>query len=113
MRLSRKEEALKMPPDGGGCKCGAVGRLQCAFRAQAGNSPLQGQTKAYVKEQTGLNVTHLNIAQVKRKSGIIERENYNLPKSADAKQSQCTKEKEEAILEALKHFHIIYLSSKS
>ena len=49
MRLSRKEEALKMPPDGGSCKCGAVGRLQCAFRAQAGNSPLQGQNKPPAK----------------------------------------------------------------
>ena len=38
-----------MPPDGGGCKCGAVGRLQCAFRAQAGNSPLQGQNKPPAK----------------------------------------------------------------
>ena len=65
------------------------------------------EIKAYVKEQTGLNVTHLDIAQTKRKSGIIERGNYNLPKSADAKQPQCTKEKEEAILDALKHFQMI------
>ena len=69
--------------------------------------------KAYVKEQIGLNVTNLDIAQTKRKSGIIERENYNLPKSADAKQPQCTKEKEEAVLDALKHFQMISLSSKS
>ena len=65
------------------------------------------EIKAYVKEQTGLNVTNLDIAQTKRKSGIIERENYNLPKSADAKQPQCTKEKEGAILKALKHFQMI------
>ena len=30
-----------------------------------------------MKEQTGLNVTPLYIAQVKRKHGIIERECYN------------------------------------
>ena len=36
-------------------------------------------------EHTGLNVTNLNIAQVKRKCGIIERENYNLPKSEDSR----------------------------
>ena len=65
------------------------------------------EIKAYVKEQTGLNVTHLDIAQTKRKSGIIERENYNLPKSADAKQPQCTKEKEDAILKALKYYQMI------
>ena len=63
--------------------------------------------KAYVKEQTGLNVTHLNIAQTKRKYGIIERDNYNLPKSEDSKQPQCMPEKEAAITEAFKHFGMI------
>ena len=65
------------------------------------------EIKAYVKEQTGLNVTNLDIAQTKRKSGIIERKNYNLPKSEDAKQPKCTKEKEVAITEALKRFKMI------
>ena len=35
------------------------------------------EIKAYVLEQTGLKVSQLYIAQVKRKHGIIERENYN------------------------------------
>ena len=35
---------------------------------------------------------------MKAKYGIIERENYNLPKSEDAKQPQCPKEKEDAIV---------------
>ena len=65
------------------------------------------QIRNYVKEQTGLNVTNLNIAQTKRKCGIIERENYNLPKSEDSKQPNCTKEKEDAIKEAFKHFGMI------
>ena len=65
------------------------------------------QIRDYVKEQTGLHVTNLNIAQTKRKCGIIERENYNLPKSEDSKQPNCTKEKEEAIKEAFKHFGMI------
>lgn len=47
------------------------------------------------------------IAQVKQKHGIIERENYNKPKSEDAKQPQCPPEKEGAITEALKHFGMI------
>ena len=65
------------------------------------------QLRDYVKEQTGLYVTNLNIAQIKRKYGFIERENYNLPKSEDSKQPNCTKEKEEAIKEAFKHFGMI------
>lgn len=37
--------------------------------------------KAYVLEHTGLKLSSLYIAQVKQKCGIIERENYNKPKS--------------------------------
>ena len=66
-----------------------------------------GQVKAYVLEHTGLKVSSLYIAQVKQKHGIIERENYNKPKSENAKQPQCSPEKEEAIKEALKHFGMI------
>ncbi len=65
------------------------------------------QIREYVKEQTRLHVTNLNIAQIKRKCGIIERENYNLPKSEDSKQPNCTKEKEDAIKEAFRHFGMI------
>lgn len=61
------------------------------------------QIRNYVKKQTGLNVSALDIAQIKRKCGIIDRENYNLPKSEDSKQPNCTKEKEEAIKEAFRH----------
>ena len=63
--------------------------------------------KHYVKEQTGLNVTPLYIAQVKQKCGITERECYNKPKSENSKQPQCPPEKEKAIREALKHFQMI------
>ena len=66
-----------------------------------------GKIKAYVLEHTGLKVSSLYIAQVKQKHGIIERENYNKPKSENAKQPQCSPEKEEAIKEALKHFGMI------
>ena len=65
------------------------------------------EIKAYVLEHTGLKVSHLYIAQVKQKHGIIERENYNKPKSEDTKQPQCPPEKEKAIVEALKHFGMI------
>jgi 23S rRNA (uracil1939-C5)-methyltransferase len=65
------------------------------------------EIKQYVLEQTGLRVTNLYIAQVKQKCGIIERENYNKPKSENSKQPKCTPEKEVAILDALKHFNMI------
>ena len=65
------------------------------------------QIRDYVKEQTGLHVTNLNIAQIKRKCGITQRENYNLPKSEDSRQPNCTNEKENAIKEAFKHFGMI------
>ncbi len=65
------------------------------------------EIKTYVMEHTGLNVTNLNIAQVKRKCGIIERENYNLPKSEDSRQPNCTPEKEKAIRDALATFGML------
>lgn len=65
------------------------------------------EIKAYVLEHSGMKVSSLYIAQVKQKCGIIERENYNKPKSEDAKQPQCPPEKEKAIMEALKHFGMI------
>lgn len=65
------------------------------------------EIREYVLEHTGLKVSHLYIAQVKQKYGIIERENYNKPKSENAKQPQCPPEKEKAIVEALKHFGMI------
>lgn len=66
-----------------------------------------GQIKDYVLEHTGLKVSSLYIAQVKQKYGIIERENYNKPKSENAKQPQCPPEKEVAIMEALRYYGMI------
>ena len=65
------------------------------------------EIKDYVLEHSGLKVSSLYIAQVKQKCGIIVRENYNKPKSEDAKQPQCPPDKENAIMEALKHFGMI------
>ncbi len=65
------------------------------------------EIKEYVREKHGLQVSHLYIAQVKRKCGIIERENYNKSQKEDAKQPQCPEEKEKAIWDALKHFQMI------
>ena len=65
------------------------------------------EIKAYVLEHTGLKVSHLYIAQVKQKYGIIERENYNKPKSENSRQPKCPLEKEAAITEVLKYFGMI------
>jgi len=66
------------------------------------------EIKAYVAEHNdGMKVSNLYIAQVKAKYGIIERENYNKPKSDDSRQPKCPKEKEEAIVKALKAFKMI------
>lgn len=65
------------------------------------------QIQAWVQEKYGFHVTHLNIAKTKRKCGIIERQNYNLPKSEDSRSPGTPKEKEEAIIEAFKHFQMI------
>ena len=65
------------------------------------------EIRGYVWEHHQLKVSNLYIAQVKQKHGIIERENYNKAKNENAKQPQCPKEKEDAIVEALKHFQMI------
>lgn len=65
------------------------------------------EIKDYVLEHTGLKVSSLYIAQVKEKCGIIERVNYNVPKSENSRQPKCPPEKEAAIREALEHFRMI------
>ena len=65
------------------------------------------QIKAYVLEQTGLKVSSLYIAQIKKKCGLDVGENFNLAKSENVRQPQCTPEKEDAIMQAFRHFGII------
>ncbi|MBO5395418.1 MAG: 23S rRNA (uracil(1939)-C(5))-methyltransferase RlmD [Clostridia bacterium] len=64
------------------------------------------EIKDYVLEKHGLKVSSLYISQVKAKCGIIERENYNKGKEGH-RVPKCPKEKEEAIMDALKHFNMI------
>lgn len=65
------------------------------------------EIKDYVLKEFGLKVSSLYISQIKRKCGIEVGENYNLPKSENARVPQCPKEKEEAIKAALKYFAMI------
>ena len=61
----------------------------------------------WVQEKYGFHVTNLNIAQVKQKHGIVERENYNKPKSENSRQPGCPEEKVKAIEEAFRYFQMI------
>lgn len=64
------------------------------------------EIKKYVAEHYDrMKVSNLYIAQVEAKYGIIERENYNKPKSDDARQPKCPKEN--VIVEALRYFQMI------
>ena len=65
------------------------------------------EIKDYVLKESGLKVSSLYISQVKRKCGIEVGENYNFPKSENARVPQCPKEKEDAIKAALKYFAMI------
>ena len=60
-----------------------------------------------MQEKYGFHVMNLNIVQIKQKHGIIERENFNKPKSADSKQPGYPEEKVKAIEDALRHFQMI------
>ena len=65
------------------------------------------EIEEWVQEHCGFHVTNLNIAQVKQKHGIIERENYNKPKSENSRQPGCPEEKVKAIEDAMRHFQMI------
>ena len=74
---------------------------------QLQGSATHEQIKAYVREHSGLKVSTLYIAQVKRKFGILSHECCNKAKSDDAKQPQCPPGKERAIAEALRFYGMI------
>lgn len=65
------------------------------------------QIKEYILEKFNLKVSTLYIAQTKKKCGIELREHYNKSKKEKQVIPQCTPEKEEAIMDALKHFKMI------
>ncbi len=65
------------------------------------------QIKEYVLDKFGFKVSTLYIAQIKKKCGIELRKNYNKSKKENQIVPQCTPEKEEAIMDALRHFKMI------
>lgn len=64
------------------------------------------EIKQYVLDNTGLKVSQLYVAQVKRKHGLIERINYNVG-NEKSKVPQVPAEKEKAIEDALRHFKML------
>ena len=64
------------------------------------------EIKDYVLDKHGLKVSTLYISQVKAKCGIIEREYYNKGEGK-SRVPQCPKEKEDAIMDALRNFRMI------
>lgn len=65
------------------------------------------EIRNWIQENYGLHVTNLNIAKTKKKCGFTLRENHNLPKSDNSRSPGTTEEKEEAIIEAFRHFGMI------
>lgn len=65
------------------------------------------EIKSYVLKKYGLKVSNLYIAQVKRECGIVERINYNLPKTEGNRVPQCPEDKRKAIKDAFIHFQMI------
>lgn len=66
-----------------------------------------GEIKKHVLDKYELKVSSLYIAQIKRKHGLIERENYNLSKKEKQRVPNCPEEKEKAIENALEYFGMI------
>ena len=63
--------------------------------------------KEYILEKFGLKVPTFYIAQIKKKCGIVLREHYNKSKKEKQVIPHCTPEKEEAIMDALRHCKMI------
>ena len=68
--------------------------------------PTYGNIKKWIKEKYGFNVTNLYIGQIKDKVGMEKRKNYNIG-AGESRVPTCPPEKEEAIMEAFRHFGLI------
>lgn len=73
----------------------------------SGKTATNDDIKAYIKDKYGFNITSAYIGQVKAKLGIRQHENYRPAAEGGRKPCVCPKPKEDAILDALKHFNFI------
>ena len=76
------------------------------LKKNVGGYATYGDIKAYVLEKFGLKVSSLYIAQTKDKCGIKERENYYIGEGK-SKELICPPEKEQAIMDAFRHFGML------
>lgn len=68
---------------------------------------IYAEIKKYVADHNdGMKVSSLYIGQIKNKMSLEKRKNYNVG-SGEGKVPICPQDKEEAILEAFKHFNLI------
>lgn len=65
------------------------------------------EIQEYVRKEYGMKVSSLYIAQVKRKYGLDVGKAYNKPGQNKSRVPKCPKDKEQAILEALKHYRML------
>ena len=65
-----------------------------------------GSIMRYIKEKYGFNVSSNYIAQIKDKAGLKKRRNYHIG-SGQGRVLICPPEKEEAIMDAFRHFNLI------
>ena len=68
--------------------------------------PTYKNIKQWILDKYGFNVSTLYIAQIKDKVGLEKRKNYN-PGSGEGKVPVCPPEKEEAIIDAFRHYNLI------
>ena len=76
-----------------------------AMAAKSGKASYR-EIKEWIKSKYDVSVSSLYVAQVKRKHGLIERENYNTGKEGHHV-PECPPEKEAMIEEALRHFKML------
>ena len=68
--------------------------------------PTYKNIKQWILDKYGFNVSTLYIAQIKDKVGLEKRKNYNTG-SGDGRVPNCPLEKEEAIMDAFRHYNLI------
>jgi len=76
------------------------------YTAKTQEKPSYNDIKDYVKENFSLNISNVDISNVKAKHNLMERKNYNIG-NGKSRRPGTTPEKEQAIEEALRHFGML------
>ena len=76
------------------------------LQGRASSTATYSEIKAYILEKYGLKVSSLYIAQIKDNCGFEKRDNYNIGEGK-SKELTCPPEKEQAIMDAFRHFGML------